>query len=77
MGQVGLEHLLWPQPGSRKQRLGGHQGGTGLNCSLAWKLCQPVTRRRTEAPSHSGTVAGSLARKLAFADPWPEVEGQE
>lgn len=34
MVQVSLEHLLWRQPGSRKQRLGGHRGAWGS--TAAW-----------------------------------------
>lgn len=76
MVQVSLEHLLWPQPGSRKQWLGGHRGGHGAQLQLGLEAVPTCHQEEAKALSHSGTMAGSLARKLAFADPWPRQRGR-
>lgn len=56
----------------------GWEGTEGHGAQLQLGLeAVPACHQEETEPSHSGTEAGSRARKLAFADPWPEAEGQE
>lgn len=73
-GQLGVPPLA---PARLQEAVVGRAPrGHGAQLQLGLEAVPTCHQEEAKTLSHSGTVAGSLARKLAFADPWPRQRGR-